>query len=170
MQPVTSAIAVGANLGDAVATVARALERLYRLKGTRVRACSNLYRSAPVGPAGQPDYVNAAAVVTTRLAPLELLDALQAIEGEFGREPLKERSDERWGPRVLDLDIVTYDDRTIAEPRLAVPHPEAHHRCFVLVPLAEIAPDARIPGHGRVADLVGGCDTGEVHKLEVGRA
>ncbi len=161
---VTATIAVGANLGDAGKTVARALSRLARVENTRLRVRSALYRSAPVGPAGQADYVNAAAVVTTSLSPLELLDALHAIEAEFGRE----RCGERWGPRTLDLDIVTYNAREIAEERLTVPHPEAHHRCFVLVPLAEIAPDVLIPGHGLVGDLVGECDTGAVHKLPSG--
>ncbi len=158
---VTAAIAAGANLGDAAAAVAQALTRLAGIEQTQVRAHSHLYRSAPVGRAGQPDYINAAAVVATSLPPPAMLDALQAIEHEFGRV----RSAERWGPRTLDLDLITYGEREIADRRLTVPHPEAHHRCFVLVPLAEIAPAMLIPGHGRVADLVAGCDTGEVHKL-----
>ncbi len=162
---VTAAVAVGANLGDAAATVTRALASLGRIERTRVRARSSLYRSAPLGPPGQPDYVNAAALAATSLAPLELLDALQALEDEFGRE----RSGERWGPRTLDLDLVTYADREIAERRLSVPHPEAHRRCFVLVPLAEIAPGLLIPGHGRVGDLAGGCDTGEVCRIAAER-
>lgn len=161
----TATIAVGANLGDAEKAVARALLRLADVEGTRLLARSELYRSAPVGPAGQPDYVNAAAVVTTSLPPLGLLDALQAVEDEFGR-----RRGERWGPRTLDLDIVTYNAREIIGERLTVPHPEAHHRCFVLVPLAEIAPGVLIPGHGLVGDLVARCDTGAVRKLTPRRA
>ena len=158
---VTASIALGANLGDAAAAVSRALTLLDGIEQTRLCMRSSLYCSAPVGPAGQPDYINAAALIETSLPPLELLDALQAVEDRFDRD----RCAERWGARTLDLDIVTYDDREIEEQRLTVPHPEAYHRCFVLVPLAEITPDLLIPGHGRVAELVDGCDTGEVSKV-----
>ena len=161
----SATIALGGNLGDPVATVTRALASLAQIRHTRVRTVSSLYRSAPLlihsAPAGQPDYVNAVALVTTALAPLELLDALQKMENEFGRE----RTAERWGARILDLDIITYDEREIATQRLTVPHPEAHHRCFVLAPLAEIAPGTLIPGYGRVATLLKDCDTGEAHKI-----
>ncbi len=158
---VIAALAVGANLGDAAATVAQALTQLDCIEHTCLEMRSSLYRSAPVGPADQPNYVNAAAVVTTSLPPLELLDALHAMEDEFGRG----RSGERWGPRALDIDIVTYADFQIVGEHLMVPHPEACHRCFVLVPLAEIAPALLIPGHGRVDELAAVCDTGEVHKI-----
>ena len=158
---VTASVAVGGNQGDAAATVTQALVALEYIQGMRVRACSNLYRSAPVGPVAQPDYINAAAVIETSLAPIDLLDALQAIETEFGRE----RPSERWGPRTLDLDIVTYAGREITEQRLTVPHPEAYHRCFVMVPLAEIAPGILIPGRGRVVDLAESCDTGKVCRI-----
>ncbi len=161
MSQAVAAVAVGANLGDARTSVARAMDELEHIGGTRVRARSDLYRSAPVGPAGQPDYINAAAVLETSLMPLELLSALQAIENRFGRD----RSVEHWGPRVIDLDLVTYEDQRIDEERLTLPHPEAHHRCFVLVPLAQIAPETLIPGHGRVRDLVCKCDTGTVQRL-----
>ena len=161
MSRAVATIAVGANLGNARTNVACAMDELGRIGATRVRARSDLYRSAPVGPAGQPDYINAAAVLETSLLPLELLDALQAIENRFGRD----RSVQRWGPRVIDLDIVTYRDRRMDEERLTLPHPEAHHRCFVLVPLAQIAPETLIPGHGRVRDLVRKCDTGAVQRL-----
>ena len=158
---VTAAIAIGSNLGDAAANVSRALVSLGRIGGTRVSARSSLYRSAPVGPGTQPDYVNAAALVVTTLPPFELLAALQSTEDRLGRRRLSER----WGPRIIDLDIVTYANREIAGQRLTVPHPEAHHRCFVLVPLAEIAPGMWIPGYGRVTNLVKNCDTGEVHRI-----
>ena len=161
MLQATATVAVGANLGNARMNVTRALHELYRIGGTRVRAQSDMYRSAPVGPAGQPDYINAAAVLETSLTPLELLDALQVVEDRFGRD----RSVERWGPRAIDLDMVTYQEQRISEERLTLPHPEAHHRCFVLVPLAQIAPEILIPGYGRVRDLVGKCDTGKVQRL-----
>lgn len=116
-------------------------------------ACSSLYRSAPLGPANQPDYVNAVMAVETALAPLALLDALQALETAFGRV----RHGERWGPRTLDLDILLYGSEILATDRLTVPHPGLAEREFVLYPLQEIAPDLNIPGLGPLADLVRRC-------------
>jgi 2-amino-4-hydroxy-6-hydroxymethyldihydropteridine diphosphokinase len=116
-------------------------------------ACSSLYRSAPMGPANQPDYVNAVMAVETALAPLALLDALQALETAFGRV----RHGERWGPRTLDLDILLYGSEILATDRLTVPHPGLAEREFVLYPLQEIAPDLNIPGLGPLADLVRRC-------------
>ena len=159
---VTASIAVGANLGDAIATVNRALILLDRIDKTRVHARSDIYQSKAVGPPGQPDYVNAVALITTSLAPLKLLDSLQSMEDKFGRY----RSAQRWDSRTLDLDIVTYGNQEIFEERLTVPHPESHHRCFVLVPLAQIAPEVMILGHGKVRDLVDDCDTGKVYKIK----
>jgi 2-amino-4-hydroxy-6-hydroxymethyldihydropteridine diphosphokinase len=126
-------VGVGANLGDAAATVARALDAL-GLLGTVVRR-SSLYRTPPWGRTDQPDFVNAVALLETPRSPRELLDALQALETKLGREP-----GERWGPRALDLDILTYDAATIDEPGLRIPHPHLLERAFVLVPLAEIDP------------------------------
>lgn len=145
-----AAIAVGANLGRARDNVARAMECVGALDATRVRACSSLYRSCAEGPPGQPDYINAVVLVETRLKPLALLDELQRLERLFGRERA-----ERWGPRTLDLDVLTYGDEMIADRRLTVPHPRAHRRSFVLKPLAEIAPDLVVPGHGPVTRLLG---------------
>ena len=144
-----AAIALGANLGPARANVARAIDRVAALDATRLRARSSLYRSRAEGPPGQPDYVNAVVLVETRLAPLDLLAELQRVEQAFGRERT-----ERWGPRTLDLDILTYGDRVMDDRRLAVPHPRAHQRCFVLKPLAEIAPDLVVPGRGPVSRLL----------------
>jgi 2-amino-4-hydroxy-6-hydroxymethyldihydropteridine diphosphokinase len=138
-------VGVGANLGDAAGTVARALDAL-GLIGT-VKRRSSLYRTLPWGRNDQPDFVNAVALLETRRSARDLLDALQALETKLGREP-----GERWGPRALDLDILTYDDAEIDEPGLRVPHPHLRERAFVLVPLAEIdasyAPlrDALAPG------------------------
>ncbi|MDD9868724.1 MAG: 2-amino-4-hydroxy-6-hydroxymethyldihydropteridine diphosphokinase [Gammaproteobacteria bacterium] len=144
-----AAIAVGANLGRAHDNVARAMECVGALDATHLRARSSLYRSCAEGPPGQPDYINAVVLVETQLPPLALLDELQRLEQAFGRERA-----ERWGPRTLDLDVLTYGDEVIADRRLAVPHPRAHRRSFVLKPLAEIAPDLVVPGHGPVARLL----------------
>lgn len=126
-------IGIGANLGEAAATVRRAITELAGL-GTVVRA-SSLYRTKPWGVEDQPDFINAAALLETSLAPRELLRALQAVERALGRTPTF-----RWGPRVVDLDLLAYDDLVVAEPDLALPHPRLHERAFVLAPLAEIDP------------------------------
>ncbi|MDX1465359.1 MAG: 2-amino-4-hydroxy-6-hydroxymethyldihydropteridine diphosphokinase [Halomonas sp.] len=134
-------IGLGSNLDGPREHVARALEELDRLPLTRRLAASRLYASRPVGPADQPDYVNAVAQLATRLSPLALLDQLQALEQRHGR--VRGR---RWGPRTLDLDLLLYDDRRLALPRLTLPHPEMTRRAFVLVPLAELAPRLALDG------------------------
>jgi len=126
-------IGIGANLGNALRTVQLALEEL-KGYGVVVRA-SSLYSTKPWGVKNQPDFVNAAALLETTLTPRELLLELKKLEAEFGREETY-----RWGPRVVDFDILAYDDRRIDEPDLIVPHPRLHERAFVLVPLAEIDP------------------------------
>jgi len=143
-------VALGSNIEDPEAQVARAFDELAALPQTRLIARSKLHRTAPVGYAAQPDFVNACALVETALEPRALLDQLLAVEKRHGRV-----RDIPNGPRTLDLDIVVYGDRVIDEPGLKVPHPRAHERAFVLVPLLEAWPDAVIPGRGRVADLVG---------------
>ena len=132
-------VGLGANLGDAAATVREAFDALGALPQTTCVARSSLYRSAPVDAQGS-DYINAVAQLRTGLSPLALLDALQAIEGRFGRE-----RPYRNAPRTLDLDVLLYGQRRIVTPRLTVPHPRLHERAFVLVPLAEIAPDLALP-------------------------
>lgn len=139
-------IALGANLGDPAATITVAFAALRQLPQTRVVATSHLYRTAPIGLAGQPDFINAAARVETGLAPEGLLDALLDIEQEFGRIRA-----ERNGPRTLDLDVLLYDDLVLDTPRLTLPHPRLHLRAFVLQPLADLAPDLAIPGRGTLA-------------------
>jgi 2-amino-4-hydroxy-6-hydroxymethyldihydropteridine diphosphokinase len=127
------AIGLGSNLGDPPANIRRALDAL----GTvgRVLRCSPLYRSKPWGPHNQPEFCNAAALVETGLSPGALLAALKELEARLGRTP-----GERWGPRVIDLDILTYDDDQIAQPGLQIPHPHLYERAFALVPLAQIDP------------------------------
>ncbi|MEY2633139.1 MAG: hypothetical protein RIR00_1793 [Pseudomonadota bacterium] len=140
-------IALGANLADPAAQVRAALAELDRLPETRLRAASSLYCTAPVGYADQPEFINAVAAVETRLTPLALLDALLALEQRCGRV----RGAERNGPRTLDLDLLLYGDTVLDSPALTLPHPRLHLRAFVLVPLAEIAPDLALPGRGTVA-------------------
>ncbi len=149
MPAVKAAIALGANIEDPEAQVRRGFAELAGLPQTRVTARSTLHRTAPVGYADQPDFVNACAVVETRLPPRALLEGLLEIEKRHGRV----RSIAN-GPRTLDLDIILYGAETIDEPGLRVPHPRAHERAFVLEPLLEVWPDAVIPGKGRVDELV----------------
>ena len=141
-------VGLGANLGDPAAQLRTALDAIDRLPGTRVVATSGFYRSPPMGPAGQPDYCNAACHVDTTLAPRALLEALIEIERAVGRV----RGGERWGPRRLDLDLLHVEGVEMNEPGLHLPHPGIGKRNFVLVPLAEVAPALEIPGLGRVAD------------------
>ena len=148
--PVRSAIALGSNIEDPERQVTRAFDEIGALPDTRLLACSPLYRTAPVGYHDQPDFVNACALVETSLGPRPLLDALLAIEQRHGR-----RREIRNGPRSLDLDIVLYGDAIVDEPGLAVPHPRAHERVFVLAPLVDVWADAVIPGKGPARDLLG---------------
>ena len=138
-------VALGANLGEPALQIEAALDRLAQLPQTRLLARSRLYRSAPLGPADQPDYCNAAAALETGLSPHALLDHLQAIEQEAGRV-----RGERWGARHLDLDLLLHGDARIDDERLTLPHPELANRVFVLQPLAEIAPTLELPGHGPI--------------------
>lgn len=150
---VVAYIGLGANLGDLVKTIESARSAVNRIAGVRELAFSSLYRSAPMGPADQPDYVNAVMAVETALEPLALLRELQVIEIAHGRM----RKGERWGPRTLDLDLLLYGDETVVSDVLTVPHPGITYREFVLYPLAEIAPGLSIPGRGSLADLVRKC-------------
>jgi 2-amino-4-hydroxy-6-hydroxymethyldihydropteridine diphosphokinase len=158
--PVTAFIALGSNLADPAAQIRSALGELAKLPGTRVVRSSSLYRNPPAGGMDQPEYVNAVAHIETPLAPRALLDGLLEIERAHGR--VREYPN---APRTLDLDIALYGDRVLSEPGLVIPHPRMLQRAFVLVPLAEIAPDAQVPGHGRVADLVGKVDASTMARL-----
>jgi 2-amino-4-hydroxy-6-hydroxymethyldihydropteridine diphosphokinase len=150
-----AAVALGSNLEDPEGQVKRGFEELAALPETELLARSRLYRTAPVGYADQPDFVNACALVETRLAPRALLDALLAVERRHGR--VREVPN---GPRTLDLDIILYGDREVDEPGLKVPHPRAHERAFVLQPLLDVWPDAVIPGRGPAAQLVAPAQAG----------
>lgn len=156
-------IGLGSNLAEPRQQLRAALEALTLLPRTRLAAVSSLYLSDPLGPPDQPRYNNAAAALDTTLQPIELLDALQAIEATQGRQ----RKAERWGPRTLDLDILLFGDRLIDESRLKVPHYHMQARAFVLYPLAEIAPpDLRLADGRRLADLLADCPFIGLERLE----
>jgi 2-amino-4-hydroxy-6-hydroxymethyldihydropteridine diphosphokinase len=154
-------VALGANLKEPQRQLQAGFDALARLPGTELIARSSLYASAPVGYADQPDFVNAVAAIRTTLAPRALLDALLAIEREQGRV-----RDFPNAPRTLDLDIALYGEQVIRELGLTIPHPRMHERAFVIVPLAQIAPDAVVPGHGRARDLLAGVDVSSVRVLK----
>ncbi|MDR2508097.1 MAG: 2-amino-4-hydroxy-6-hydroxymethyldihydropteridine diphosphokinase [Candidatus Accumulibacter sp.] len=136
-------VALGSNLGDSAAQLRKALDELAHLRGSRLLRASSLYRTAPVGIRGQPDFINAAAVFETRLMPLEMLEELLSLEERFGRQRAFLHA-----PRTLDLDLLLHGGQVIDTPRLQLPHPRMHLRAFVLAPLLEIAPDCGIPGRG----------------------
>lgn len=153
-ETVTACVALGSNLDDPRAQVECGFAALAALPRTALRVRSRLYRTPPWGMLDQPDFINAAARLETTLAPRELLDALRAIEVRAGRV-----RGARNGPRTLDLDLLLYGDRVVDEPDLVVPHPRLHERAFVLLPLADVAPELEVPGRGRVRDLLAHVDT-----------
>jgi len=155
-------IGLGSNLNDPERQLRRACRELESLPHSRGRGCSSLYRSRPLGPQNQPDFVNAVVELSTALAPQQLLRQLQRIESSHGRV----RSGERWGPRPLDLDLLLFGERIIRTPSLTVPHPGLTERAFVLYPLLEVAgPALQIPGRGPLGPLVAACDRGGLRKL-----
>lgn len=137
-------LGLGSNLGERLESLAAAVRALER-RGVHTLRSSRVYETDPVGGPPQPDYLNAVIEVDTTLEPLDLLGACLEVEAELGRE----RS-ERWGPRTIDIDLLTYGDREIHEPNLTIPHPHMHERGFVLVPLLELDADPLLPG-GRSA-------------------
>lgn len=141
-------VGIGSNLDSPADRVRQAIEKLKSLPMSFFALASPLYVSAPLGPAGQPDYVNAVVAMMTRLQPAELLGALQGIEAEAGRA----RS-ERWGPRVLDLDLLSWSAAIIDSDTLVLPHPGIADRNFVLLPWREITPFVQVPGLGMVCEL-----------------
>jgi 2-amino-4-hydroxy-6-hydroxymethyldihydropteridine diphosphokinase len=139
----SSAIGLGSNLGDSRSLLIKAIDRLRMHPQIEVSAVSRWYLTKPIGPP-QPNYINGCAILQTSLAPLDLLSVLQAIETEFGRVRA-----EVWGARTLDLDLLLSENQIIDLPTLQIPHPHMRERAFVLVPLAEIAPDWIEPKSGQ---------------------
>ena len=144
-------LGLGANLGDRAGTLAAALQMIADIEGVGVLEQSSVYETEPVGVTDQPPFLNMVARVRLQLAPEELLDALQEIERALGRTPTV-----RHGPRAIDLDVLLIDDLQISTSRLTIPHPELHRRQFVVVPLAEIAPELALPGGATTGDLSAG--------------
>ena len=157
--PVTAFVGLGANLGEAAETLRLALAALGGLPACRLLAASSVYRTAPVDASG-PDYLNAVARLETSLAAEALLDELLALELRFGRERPYHHA-----PRTLDLDLLLHGEQIINTPRLTLPHPRAHQRAFVLVPLAELAPDLVLPGRGAIADWLGTVQDQAIERL-----
>jgi 2-amino-4-hydroxy-6-hydroxymethyldihydropteridine diphosphokinase len=152
-------LALGGNVGDVRETFDRAVTMLEQ-RGIHVTARSSDYRTPPWGKTDQPDFINACLVAETMLSPAALLDRTQEVERALGRD----RIHEHWGPRTIDIDILAYDDLSIDQANLKLPHPHLFERAFVLVPLAEIAPNRRINGR-RVADALAGLDRGGIVRL-----
>ncbi|MFB2892666.1 2-amino-4-hydroxy-6-hydroxymethyldihydropteridine diphosphokinase [Aerosakkonemataceae cyanobacterium BLCC-F50] len=156
-----SAIALGSNLGDSRSILESSLKMLDQTSGISLELQSSWYRTKAVGPP-QPDYLNGCAVLKVQMSPWELLETLLAIEAKFGRV-----RQERWGPRILDLDLLLFDNLILETPGLTIPHPWLRERAFVLVPLAEIAPNWIEPVSGKaIAQLVQAVDCSGVTKIE----
>jgi 2-amino-4-hydroxy-6-hydroxymethyldihydropteridine diphosphokinase len=142
-------VALGSNLDQPVAQIERAFVALAKLAQCRLVSRSRLYKTQPLGPQDQPEFINAAAGLLTKLSPRQLLVELKRLEHELGRaQPVV-----RWGPRVIDMDLLVHADAQISESDLTVPHAGLPERNFVLYPLRDIAPELLVPGHGRVSQL-----------------
>jgi 2-amino-4-hydroxy-6-hydroxymethyldihydropteridine diphosphokinase len=146
-------LALGSNLGDRQEILQDAVDAVKRIEGVRVEKVSPVYETVPVGGPPQPDYLNAVVLARTTLPSLDLLDRLHEVEAEFDRLRVV-----RWGPRTLDIDIITVDGEHSDDPELTLPHPRAHERAFVLAPWHDVDPDAALPGHGPVAELLAKAD------------
>ena len=156
-----SYIGLGSNLDNPELQLEMALAALDDIPDTSLVKYSSFYRSIPLGPGDQPDFINAVALLDTPLTAGQLLSQSQLIENRQGRV----RGGQRWGPRILDLDILLYGDQVIDEPELTVPHPGIRYRNFVLMPLLELAPDLEIPGLGRVDELLDAAGSAGITRL-----
>ncbi len=161
MSAVRAFIGLGGNLGDPIRQIRAALTDLDRLPETRLLRTSGFYRTPPWGNVDQADFINAVAEVETRLAARPLLEAMLQIETRAGRV----RGEERWGPRMIDLDLLLYGATSIDEEGLRVPHPRMVERAFVIVPLAELQPTLQLPGHGIVSALLEKIDVSKCTRL-----
>ncbi|PJE96311.1 2-amino-4-hydroxy-6-hydroxymethyldihydropteridine diphosphokinase [Streptomyces carminius] len=149
--PKRAVLSIGGNLGNRLETLQGAVDALEETPGVRVKGVSPVYETKPWGvePGTQPAYFNAVVLLKTTLPPASLLERAHAIEEAYARV-----RDERWGPRTIDVDIVTYQDAVSDDPVLTLPHPRCHERAFVLAPWHDVDPDAEVPGHGPVAELL----------------
>ncbi len=161
-----SYIGLGSNLDNPEWQLDSALAALDGIPDTRLVKYSSFYRSLPLGPSEQPDFVNAVALLNSSMMAGQLLRQLQLIENRQGRT----RNGQKWGPRTLDLDLLLYGNQIIEEPELSVPHPGIRHRNFVLAPLLELAPDLEIPGLGRADQLLAMIGHAGITKLDRRRA
>jgi 2-amino-4-hydroxy-6-hydroxymethyldihydropteridine diphosphokinase len=154
-------LAVGSNLGDRSDILQGGVDAIAGLGGVCVTAVSPVYETVPVGGPPQPDYLNAVLLVDTSLPPADLLDRLHEVEAAFDRVRLV-----RWGPRTLDIDIITMAGERSDNPELTLPHPRAHERAFVLAPWHDADPDAVLPGYGPVAELLAGADQSGIRRSQ----
>lgn len=145
--PTSAYLALGSNLGDRLELLREAVRRLGGTDAIEVVRSSRVYETEPVGPP-QPAYLNAVVEIRTTLGPRELLEACRAVEDDLGRVRT-----ERWGPRTIDVDILTFDELTVDDPDLQIPHPRMHERGFVLVPLGELDDDPKLPGGRRLSEI-----------------
>jgi 2-amino-4-hydroxy-6-hydroxymethyldihydropteridine diphosphokinase len=154
-------LALGSNLGDRLDIIQGAVNEVASLGGVSVIAVSPVYETAPVGGPAQPDYLNAVLSARTTLQPYDLLAQLRDIEAAFDRVRVV-----RWGPRTLDIDIITFDRVSCGDPELTLPHPRAHERAFVLAPWHDMDPDAVLPGHGAVSELLASVGDGGIRRSD----
>jgi 2-amino-4-hydroxy-6-hydroxymethyldihydropteridine diphosphokinase len=157
-------LALGSNLGNRLANLQGGVDALCAGPGLEDVAVSPVYETAPVGGPAQPDYLNAVLTASTSLPARAVLDRGRAAE-----TALRRVRDQRWGPRTLDVDLIVYGNEVSGDPELTLPHPRAHERAFVLAPWHDLDPDAAIPGHGRIADLLAATGTGGLRRLRDAR-
>jgi len=155
-------VGLGSNLDNPIAQLRTAKSALSMLPRTRLERCSSFYRTVPVGYAEQSDFLNAVCRLSTELDPAMLVEHLLAIEVQHGRVERKQK----WGPRILDLDLLLYDQSVMSTPGVTVPHPRLHERAFVLYPLSELDRDLIVPGRGKVAELLVSCREQKIEKID----
>jgi 2-amino-4-hydroxy-6-hydroxymethyldihydropteridine diphosphokinase len=151
-----------ANLEHPVRQLEEALTRLGNAQGVEIKRYSSFYQTPPWGNEQQGDFINAVAEIETNLEPVELLRVVQAIENEMGRR----RNDQRWGPRIIDIDVLLYADEILQSQELILPHPHMHERAFVLLPLLELDATIRIPGQGVVRELLSELECDGIYRLD----
>jgi 2-amino-4-hydroxy-6-hydroxymethyldihydropteridine diphosphokinase len=158
----TAVLGLGANLGNPASALQGAIDALAAAPGIDVTKVSPCYRTAPIGGPDQPDFLNIIVLIDTELDPGALLEQTMQIEAKWHRERI-----ERWGPRTLDIDVITFDNLLSDDVRLTLPHPRAHERGFVMVPWSDVDPNAQIPGHGAVTHLLRNVDQAGIERTEI---